>query len=147
MSVEERHHSAPPGREAGSTYFVGRRQFEAAEVYAVSATDVQRLRSAGLHGESLDWHGGSAAQMELSHLLISRVARRRPSRELQTLFVVTVLKNLSDDGFILESKEIWSWLLLAADEEDLAPVESHRRSWAGRLRTLLPGAPTPRGDV
>jgi hypothetical protein len=148
MSVEQWHDRAPAGRDAGPTYFVGRRQFEAAEIYAVSDRDVHRLRSARRHGEpSLDWQGSSAAQMELSHLLISSVAKQRPSRDLQALFAVSVLSDLSDDGFVMDSDEIWGWLELAADERDFEPIQSQRRFWPGRLRTLWPGAQTPSTDV
>jgi hypothetical protein len=147
MSVEQRSHRAPQGRDGGSTYYVGRRQFEAPEVYAVTDRDVQRLRSARRYGEpGLDWNGSSAARMELSHVLISRVAGLSPSRELQARFVLGVLGELGDDGFVLETEDIWNWLLLASDEQDFVPAESHRRTWAGRLRTLLPGAGNPSSD-
>jgi hypothetical protein len=148
MSVDQQHDRVLHGRRADATYFVGRRQFEAAEVYAVSGAGVDRLRSTGRHGEpSLDWHGSSAARLELSHLLIARVAGRRPSHELETLFAVTVLGNLGDDGFILDAEEIRGWLAIATDEDDFATVESHRRSWTGRLRALFHGGQTSRTDV
>jgi hypothetical protein len=55
------------------SYFVGRRSSEAAEVYAVTVTNVERLRPRrGARAPSLDWHGSEGARMELSHLLISR---------------------------------------------------------------------------
>ena len=39
-----RSHDPRDLRESGRVYFVGRRQFESAEVYAVTGTDVDRLR-------------------------------------------------------------------------------------------------------
>ena len=69
MAIEQQHHPAQRRRQARPLHFVGRRQGEAAEVYAVSATEVTRLRSACRFGEPiLDWHGSGAARMELSHV-------------------------------------------------------------------------------
>jgi hypothetical protein len=57
-----------------------------------------------------------------------------------------VLSELSDDGFVLETDDIQSWLVFESDEEDFVPDESPRRAWAGWLRALLPGASTPAPD-
>lgn len=142
MAVDQQHRRVPARRSTRSTYFVGRRQGEAAEVYAVSAKDVTRLRSERRYGETgLDWHGSSAARMELGHALISRIAKQRPSRELQARFALYVLSHLPDDGFVLDSEQIWRWLLAAADEQDFLPAGRAPRSWARRLRTLLPAVP------
>lgn len=119
-------------------YFVGRRLFEAAELYAVSAAGVDRLRSEADPG--LDWHGERGARMELSQVLISRVAEQQPSRELKERFALYVLDRLPDGGFVLDSDDVRRWLKLASDPEDFAPAEPPRPSLAGRLRALLPHA-------
>jgi hypothetical protein len=141
MTVKQLRRHVPVRRGAGPAYFVGRRRDEAAEVYAVSAKEVRRLWSARRYGESnLDWHGSTAARMELSHLLIARIAEQLPSRELQSRFVLYVLSNLPDDGFVLHADEIRRWLLAASDEQDFLPADRAPWSWAGRLRSLLPGS-------
>jgi hypothetical protein len=143
MSVEQRVDQLPTRRRAESIYFVGRRQFEAVEVYVVSASDVARLSSARRYGQpSLDWNGTGSARMELSHLLITHVVEQRPSRELEERFALYVLSGLPDDGFVLDAGAIWRWLRVAGDEHDFLPASPPSRSWVGRLRTLLPGAPT-----
>jgi hypothetical protein len=76
------------------------------------------------------------------HLLISRIAEQRRSRALRARFALYVLSNPPDDGFVLHADEIWRWVLAAADERDFLPADSAPHSWAGRLRSLLPGVPT-----
>jgi hypothetical protein len=139
MSVDEHPRRAPVRRGTEQTYFVGRRLFEASEVYAVTATAVDRLRSGRRYGEqSLDWHGGPAARMELSHVLIGRVAEGRPSRELEARFALYVLGRQPDGGFVLHADDVWRWLRLASEPEDFAPAPP-RRSW---LRGLFGGEAT-----
>jgi hypothetical protein len=118
---------------APHTYFVGRRLFEAAEIYFVTATDVERL------DPNLDWHGSPAARMKLSDLLISRVTSQRPSRELKARFALYVLDHLPDGGFVLDSGDVRRWLALGSDPEDFGPPG---RSWTGRLRGFLRGPAT-----
>jgi hypothetical protein len=119
---------------APHTYFVGRRPFEAAEIYFVTAAGVERLEP------NLDWRGSSAARMKLGDLLIRRVASQRPSRELKARFALYVLDHLPDGGFVLDSEDVQRWLALASDPEDFGPA--HGRSWSGRLRGLLRGTAT-----
>jgi hypothetical protein len=119
---------APP------TYIVGRRPFEVAEIYFVTATNVERL------GPDVDWHGGSAARMKLSDLLISSVTSRRPSRELKARFALHVLDRLPDSGFILDSDDVRRWLQLGSGPEDFGPARG--RSRTDRLRGLLRGTAT-----
>jgi hypothetical protein len=141
MSLEQQPRHRSLRQPETHTYFVGRRSFDAAEVYAVTSTDVQRLRSDGEYGERLlDWNRSSRAGMELSHALLSKVAELRPSRDLDERFALYVLAQLPDDGFVLDSSEVWRWLLMASDPQDFAPGESERHSWSERLRTLLRGA-------
>jgi hypothetical protein len=148
MSVEQHFHPTPQGHDGQSTYFVGRRQFEAPEVYALTSSNVKRLESSRRYGEpELDWQGSSAARMELGHLLITRVAGQRPSGELLTRFAVYVLSELSDDGFVMDSEEIWNWLVVETDEEDFLADEPGHRTWAGRLRALWPGGSTDNTDA
>ena len=121
-------------------YFVGRRLFEASEVYAVTASNVERLRSRRRYGEpSLDWRGSRAARLELSDILISRVAKGRPTRKLEERFSLYVLDQLPDGGFVLDSDDIWGWLRLASDSDDFAPARSERRSWLRSLFGANPG--------
>ena len=143
MSVEQHSHHTPQGHDPQDTYYVGRRQFEVPEVYSVTSSEVQRLKSSRRYGEpELDWLGSSAARMELGHLLITRVAGQRPSAELLTRFAVYVLGELSEDGFVMDSEEVWSWLVVESDEEDFVADEPGHRSWTGRLRALWPGGST-----
>jgi hypothetical protein len=135
MHIEQRS-TAPARREAPPTYFVGRRLFEAAEVYAVTADDLERLHSLRRYGApALDWHGDEAARMELGHALIRRVAEQRPSRELVARFALYVLDRLPDGGFVLDADDVWGWLRLASEPADFLEEES-RHSWADRLRIL-----------
>jgi hypothetical protein len=128
MSVEAPSHS----------YFVGRRVFEAAEVYAVTATDVERLRrDRRASGPDLDWHGSKPSRMELSRVLINRVAKARPSRELQARFATYVLDRFPDDGFVLDADDVRRWLRLASVPEDFVGSDHSAASWGARLRTLL----------
>jgi len=116
------------------TYFVGRRPFEAAEIYVVTATDVERFE------RNLDWRGTAEARMKLSDLLIRRVTSQRPSRELKARFALYVLDHLPDGGFVLDSDDVQRWLRLASDPEDFGPAQG--RSWSGRLRGLIRGTAT-----
>ena len=99
------------------TYFVGRRPFEAAEIYVVTATDVERFE------RNLDWRGTAEARMKLSDLLIRRVTSQRPSRELKARFALYVLDHLPDGGFVLDSDDVQRWLRLASDPEDFGPAK------------------------
>ena len=75
--------------------------------------------------------------MELSHLLISRVAGQRPSRELAARFALYVLARLPYGGFVLDSQDVARWLHVASVAEDYAPLERPRPSWSGRLRKVF----------
>ena len=101
MSAEEHLTGTPEGRPADQavahSYFVGRRASQTAEVYEVTATGVERLRSTRRsREESLDWRGSRVARMELSRLLIRRVLNQRPSRDLQARFALYVLGRLPE---------------------------------------------------
>ena len=133
MPTEQRP-TAPVRRDAPNTYFVGRRLFEAAEVFSVTATALERLHAAGRYGGSaLDWHGGELARMELGYVLISRVAEERPSRELVARFALYVLDRQPDGGFVLNADDVWGWLRLASDPGDFFSVPASRPSWTERL--------------
>jgi hypothetical protein len=136
MSSETQRLGGPPTRRAAEhTYFVGRRLFEAAEIYGVTATDVERLGSGRRKGDSsLDWHGSGPAKLELSRVLINRVIEQRPSREVQARFALYVLDRLPDGGFVLDADDVWRWLKLASDPEDFSQDNSSRSSRRGRLR-------------
>jgi hypothetical protein len=84
--------------------------------------------------------------MELSHVLLSLVAELRPSSDVDERFVLYVLAHLPDEGFVLDAKEIWRWLRLASEPQDLAPAQHARHSVAGRLRTLFRSTAVPSAD-
>jgi hypothetical protein len=123
MSAEE-HLIGRPARQAAQqreahSYFVGRREFETTEVYEVTDAHIERLRSRHRVGAAdLDWHGTEAARMELSRLLISRVTKRRPSRDLQARFALYVLERLPDGGFVLDAEDLSRWVRVAGEVDD-----------------------------
>jgi hypothetical protein len=135
MSAEHRSRRAPAGRDGAPAYFVGRRILDGAEVYEVTATDVERLRPGRRHQE-LDWHGSASAKMELARLLLSRAMKRRPSRELQSRFALYFVAQLPRRGFVLDSDDVWHWLRVAGDTE--APAAG-KQPLPKRVRTLFHG--------
>ena len=113
MSAEDRL-IVTPTRPPAHSYFVGRRESDAAEIYELTATGGERLRPGRRHRQrGLDWRGSEEARMELSHLLISRVSNQRPSRDLQARFSLHVLGRLPVSGFVLESDDLARWLRVA----------------------------------
>jgi hypothetical protein len=137
MSAEDHLTGTPEGRPADQgvahSYFVGRRASHTAEVYEVTATSVERLRSTRRSGEeSLDWRGSHVVRMELSRLLIRRVLNQRPSRDLQARFALYVLGRLPAGGFVLESDDLARWLRIAGDDDAPATGSARPRSWLGR---------------
>jgi hypothetical protein len=121
-------------RRQPHTYFVGRRANEAAEVYAVTENDVQRLhRDRGDGPLGLDWRGQDARALELSRVLLARVARMTPRRELAKQFALGILVRLPDDGFVLDSDEIWRWLQAESGPQRVAGTAPRRGSWLARL--------------
>ena len=129
----------PRRSRARHTYIVGRRPYEAPEVYAVTEDDVRRLRP-DRYGSplALDWHAGDARSIELSHVLLTSVTgRHRPSPELEERFALDVLAVLPDDGFVLESDVILRWLREAGEPGDSAQLEPPRRSRLEWLRAVF----------
>jgi hypothetical protein len=131
----ELQHPVLKRRKIAHTYFVGRREFEIAELYAVSASDVERLGTDRVHGEpGLDWWGGDTAVLELGRLLLERVVEPPPSSELTTDFALSVLGVLPKHGFVLDADAVWRWALLASRSEERTSRESRtNRSWFARL--------------
>jgi hypothetical protein len=131
-----------PDHTGAHSYFVGRRGSDAAEVYEVTETSVERLRSRRRYGESsLDWRGSDVSQMELSHLLISRVTKQRPSRDLMARFSLYFLTRLAYEGFVLDSDGLSRWLRIAGDDHESVPAPPPRRSWLGQRRARFGGSP------
>jgi hypothetical protein len=121
-------------RHSARTYFVGRRPYGAAGVYAVTENDVQRLhRDRGDGPLSLDWRGQDARALELSRMLLGRVASMTPRRELTRQFALSILAGLPDDGFVLDSDEIWRWLHAVSGPHRVAGTAPRRQSWLARL--------------
>lgn len=138
-------HRARRGR-ARHTYFVGRRPYEAPEIYAVTEDDVRRLRPGRRHGPltrieapvTFDWHAADARALELSHVLLTSVAGgHRPRRELEERFVLDVLAALPDDGFVLASDAILRWLDEARGPRDSPQLEPPPWSRLQRLRGVF----------
>lgn len=75
--------------------------------------------------------------------MLTRDGEQRPSRELQARFALYVLRELPHDGFVLDAEEIWRWLRVAGDERDFLAATAEPRTWAGRLRSLLPAIHVP----
>jgi hypothetical protein len=120
------------------TYFVGRRLDEAPEVYVVKDRDVQRLHGGRRHAPlALDWRAEDARSLELSHSLLTIVARATPPRELAEQFASDVLSRLPEDGFVLESWWVRGWLQQAWEPIEASRTEPGRRSWLGRLTAPL----------
>jgi hypothetical protein len=137
-----RHDGAGRRRAARHAYFVGRRPFEAAEVYSVTAKDVERLRPERRYGGvELDWRGGDTALLELSHVLLSRVTEEDPPVRLEAWFAVGVLARLPDQGFVLDSDELRKWIRLVGEEDDSTQAQTPpRRCLTARLLSLFLGA-------
>ena len=136
-------HSHARGVPLPETFFVGRRPFEAAELYAVSLTEVERISSEFRFGTAeLDWHAPDAAALELGYALLARLAEQPPSQWLVSRFVREVLARLPDDGFVLSSEEIWHWLRWASAPQDWGSEETPHRSLRERLRRPLRGGGT-----
>lgn len=124
-------------RNRAHTYFVGRRQFESAEVYTLTGSVVTRLRPQRVgRALSLDWQGGDAALLELSHVMLTRVAKQIPGPSLETRFAIDVVAELPHDGFVLEADEIRGWLQETSGPDDFVEIDpAPPRSWFARLRS------------
>jgi hypothetical protein len=133
-----RSHRATHRRRPPYPYFVGRRPDEAAEVYAVTATDVRRLDREWRDGPpSLDWRDQDASALRLGGMLLARVTGMTPPRHLAERFVLDVLADLPDDGFVLGSDEVWRWLQTVSAPHAVARGEPRRESRLARLSAGL----------
>jgi hypothetical protein len=133
-----RSHRATHGRGQPHPYFVGRRPDEAAEVYAVTETDVRRLDREWRDGSpSLDWRDQDASALQLSRMLLARVTGMPPPRHLAEQFVLTVLADLPDDGFVLGSDEVWRWLQTVNAPHAVARAKPRGESRLARLSAGL----------
>jgi hypothetical protein len=112
------------------TSFVGRRPFEAAELYALTGDHVERLRPAHRdQATTLDWRGGSEELLALSHAVLSRIGEQRSSTEVERRFA-TFLARLPCDGFVIDGDEIERWLRTVNDELDAGePARRSRARW------------------
>ena len=124
-----------PEREIPRTYFVGRRPYEAPEVYAVTEDDVRRLRPNRHDGPvAIDWYAGDAQAVALSRVLLTSVGCDRPSRDLVERLALDVLAFLPNDGFVVQSDEILQWIDEVSEPKRSSQSESPRRSRLERLR-------------
>ena len=92
------------------TYFVGRRPYEAAEVYLVQCHGVERLRHRGI-GEriTLDWRGEPAELLALSREILSKAVGVEPPHELE-MRLALLIKQFPTDGFVLSGETVMTWL-------------------------------------
>jgi hypothetical protein len=129
------HDQALRRRKAPHTYFVGSRQFGAPLVFAVTAYNVEPLHpQRSKRAENLDWRGSAYALIELSHVLLTRIAEQRPAPALEARFALCVLAPLPEEGFVLDSNHVWLWLRLTSQPEDfLEPDRPRRRAGVTRL--------------
>jgi hypothetical protein len=130
------HDEALRRRKAPHEYFVGSRQLGVPAVYAVTAHGTEPLRpQRSQRAENLDWRGSAYSLIELSHVLLTRIANQRPAPALEARFASCVLAPLPEDGFVLDSDHVWLWLRLVSRSEDfLGPLLPQR--WAGVTRLL-----------
>jgi hypothetical protein len=115
-------------RRRPHTFFVGRRPYQAAEVYAVTEHGVRRLHRDRPLG--LDWRDHRDG-LELSRVVLARVAGMTPRRDVAEEFALSMLAGLPEDGFVLGSDEIWRWLQHAGYPYVLP--EPRCGSWRARL--------------
>lgn len=125
------------GESQPHTYFVGRRLPEGTELFTVTAQGVNRLGDAAA---ALDWHGTTAAAMELSGQLLARATKERPSRDLQSRFALYFVSRLPHRGFVLDADDVRRWLRVAGEPQQR--VATSRRLWTARLRTPFHGSPS-----
>jgi hypothetical protein len=125
------------GESQPRTYFVGRRLPEGAEVFAVTAKAVNRLGAGPAAPSELDWHGTTAAAMELSGQLLARATEERPSRDLQSRFALYFVPRLPHRGFVLDADDVRRWLRIAGEIGERTPAS--RRWWTGRFRAGFHG--------
>jgi hypothetical protein len=115
-----------------SISFVGQRAGGGARVYALTPDGVERLESRRRHGSArldwqgplLHWRGPDASAMELSHVVLARVAGQLPSRTITALFVEDVLLKLPKRGFALESAEVEAWINFMTVPTDWAALDT-----------------------
>jgi hypothetical protein len=118
--------------ESVAISFVGRRAGGRARVYALTLDGVERLESQRRHGSArldwqgplLHWRGPDASGMELSHVVLARVAGQLPSRTITALFVEDVLLRLPKRGFALESGEVEAWIRFMTLPTDWAALDT-----------------------
>jgi hypothetical protein len=120
-------------------YFVGRRPVGGPELYAVTATGVERLRSQQHFGTpELDWHAPDYAAMELAHEFLTRLVVQTPSEQLAARLAVDLVSGLPYKGFVLSSDAIWLWIYRSSGPEDWSPATAvPHRPWRDRLRKLV----------
>jgi hypothetical protein len=120
--------------------FVGRTAAGGARVYVLTPAGVEQLESRRRHGSArldwqgprLHWRGPDASGMELSHLVLVRVARQLPSTTITALFVEDVLLKLPKHGFALESPEVEAWIGLMTQPSDWTSLDAQSESGAPR---------------
>jgi hypothetical protein len=123
-------------------YFVGRRPVGGPELYAVTATGVERLRSQQHFGTpELDWHAPNRAALELAHAFLTTLVVQTPSEQLSARLAVDVVSGLPYKGFVLSSEALWLWIYRTSGPGDWSATTSRpHRSWRDRLCSLVRAA-------
>jgi hypothetical protein len=112
--------------------FVGSRGPGGARVYVLTPGGVEQLHSRRRHGSArldwqgprLHWRGPDASGMELSHVVLARVARQLPSTTVTALFVEDVLLRLPKHAFALESAQVEAWIRFMTVPADWASLDA-----------------------
>jgi hypothetical protein len=140
----------PADPPAGApTSLAGRRTPDGPEVYAMSPDGVEQLQSSNRYGSSrLEWTDSHLSMIELSHVVLVRVAGLHPSLHVATLFAADVVMRLPKDDWVLDSRDVWLWIEAMSVPRDWSAVDDPRElaGRAGRCPcrrgSPRPGRPT-----
>jgi|SRR5688500_11353848 hypothetical protein len=91
-----------------SRIYVGRFEEEGPVVYAVGATDLERLHPLA---EPFDWGADAQeAAVELARVLLADASGSEPPDEICGRFAKQILSKLPRDGFALQRETVNAWL-------------------------------------
>ena len=91
-----------------SRIYVGRFEAEGPVVYAVGATELDRLHPLA---EPFDWGADAAeAAVELARVLLADASGSEPPENICRRFAEQILAKLPRDGFALQRETVNAWL-------------------------------------